>query len=237
MPSRIDIGPEGGPFVELDESSGAFIIRVPSDQVDINGGDLVNAVLKNGTVSGGSLNGVSLGSSLDASENDINNVAGLDVSTFISNIDADSNNLTGLGLLSSLDVETPQITDADDGTSYDVATLASGAVFGGYSDVSGSRSLNTEFQNTSGGPLEVVVEVSPDSDTSNLQVDGLASATSGLFGADKVDGNNIRLLNASFDSAGSISTRLFVPDSWYYQVNTFSDGSELILNWKEQEVA
>ena len=40
MPSRIDIGPEGGPFVELDEDSGDFVVRVPNDLVDFSDSDV-----------------------------------------------------------------------------------------------------------------------------------------------------------------------------------------------------
>ena len=49
MPSRIDIGPDGGPFVELDEDDGEFIIRVPQDQVDFDAADLANIGALNAT--------------------------------------------------------------------------------------------------------------------------------------------------------------------------------------------
>jgi len=40
MVSRIDLGPDGGPYVELDEDAGEFIIRVPQDNVSFDGADL-----------------------------------------------------------------------------------------------------------------------------------------------------------------------------------------------------
>lgn len=40
MVSRIDIGPENGPFVELDEDSGDFVVRVPNNLVDFDDSDI-----------------------------------------------------------------------------------------------------------------------------------------------------------------------------------------------------
>ena len=42
MPTNIKLGPEGGPFVELDEDTGDFIIRVPNDSVDFDLNELSN---------------------------------------------------------------------------------------------------------------------------------------------------------------------------------------------------
>ena len=49
MPSRIDIGPEGGPFVELDEDSGEFVIRVPDDVVDFDAADITQLLVVGNT--------------------------------------------------------------------------------------------------------------------------------------------------------------------------------------------
>ena len=74
MVSRIDIGPDGGPYVEIDEDAGDLVIRVPSNTVDFDSNDLLNAVLQNATMDGGSLDGVSLASALDANNQDLNSV-------------------------------------------------------------------------------------------------------------------------------------------------------------------
>ena len=74
MVSRIDIGPDGGPYVEIDEDAGDLVIRVPNDTVDFDSNDLLNAVLQNATMDGGSLDGVSLASALDANNQDLNSV-------------------------------------------------------------------------------------------------------------------------------------------------------------------
>jgi hypothetical protein len=42
MVTNIKLGPEGGPFVELDEDTGDFIIRVPNDSVDFDLNELSN---------------------------------------------------------------------------------------------------------------------------------------------------------------------------------------------------
>ena len=74
MVSRIDLGPDGGPYVEIDEDAGGLVIRVPNDTVDFDSNDLLNAVLQNATMDGGSLDGVSLSSALDANNQDLNSV-------------------------------------------------------------------------------------------------------------------------------------------------------------------
>jgi len=42
MVSRIDIGPDGGPYVEIDESNGDLVIRTPNNNVDFNDEALLN---------------------------------------------------------------------------------------------------------------------------------------------------------------------------------------------------
>jgi hypothetical protein len=42
MVSRIDIGPSGGPYVEIDESNGDLVVRTPNDNVDFNDEALIN---------------------------------------------------------------------------------------------------------------------------------------------------------------------------------------------------
>ena len=62
MPSRIRIGPEGGPYVIVDENNGVLDITTPNDEVDFGDNDLINAAL---------------GGVLDAKGNDITNVDAL----------------------------------------------------------------------------------------------------------------------------------------------------------------
>jgi len=42
MPSELLIGPDGGPFVVLDEDNGVFRLEVPNDEIDIDTNDLQN---------------------------------------------------------------------------------------------------------------------------------------------------------------------------------------------------
>ena len=85
MVSRIDIGPDGGPYVEIDEDAGDLVIRVPSNTVDFDSNDLLNAVLQNATMDGGSLDGVSLASALDANNQDLNSVGTASVTALEAN--------------------------------------------------------------------------------------------------------------------------------------------------------
>jgi len=42
MTSRIDIGPSGGPFVELDEQSGDFVLTIPNNLIDVSDSRITN---------------------------------------------------------------------------------------------------------------------------------------------------------------------------------------------------
>ena len=42
MVSRIDLGPDGGPYVEIDEDAGDLVIRTPNNNVDFNDEALLN---------------------------------------------------------------------------------------------------------------------------------------------------------------------------------------------------
>ena len=99
MVSRIDIGPDGGPYVEIDEDAGDLVIRVPNNTVDFDSNDLLNAVLQNATMDGGSLDGVSLASALDADTQEIQN-ANLQNATLSDALDANNQDLNSVGTAS-----------------------------------------------------------------------------------------------------------------------------------------
>ena len=50
MASRINIGPENGPFVKIDEEDGELVIRVPEDTVDFDTSDIENLGQLNGVI-------------------------------------------------------------------------------------------------------------------------------------------------------------------------------------------
>lgn len=62
MPSRIRIGPDGGPYVIVEENNGDLDITTPDNTIDLQNSGLINAALS----------GV-----LDAQNNDISNVGAL----------------------------------------------------------------------------------------------------------------------------------------------------------------
>jgi len=66
MVSTIRIGPEGGPYVKVEENNGALDITTPNDTVDLQSNDLVNAAL---------------GGIMNAKGNDITNVNQLDANS------------------------------------------------------------------------------------------------------------------------------------------------------------
>ena len=70
MVSTIRIGPEGGPYVKVEENNGTLDITTPNDTVDLQSNDLVNAAL---------------GGIMDANGNDITNVNQLDANSVNTN--------------------------------------------------------------------------------------------------------------------------------------------------------
>jgi len=131
MVSRIRIGPEGGPFVEIDEDNGTLKFDAPSNDVDLTGNDLKNAVLL----------GATLGGALDADGQDINNADTVTTENLVVN-----NTATGpfggggapvLQAGDSITVETVDFITTDeafvtlyDGTAKDVL----GGIIGGSSE-------------------------------------------------------------------------------------------------------
>ena len=110
MVSRIDLGPDGGPYVEIDEDAGDLVIRVPSNTVDFDSNDLVNAVLQNATMDGGSLDGVSLASALDADTQEIQN-ANLQNATLSDALDANNQDLNSVGTASVTALEAGRLNN------------------------------------------------------------------------------------------------------------------------------
>lgn len=80
MVSTIRIGPEGGPYVKVEENNGTLDIITPNDTVDLQSNDLVNAAL---------------GGIMDAKGNDITNVNQLDANS----VNTDSLKITESGVI------------------------------------------------------------------------------------------------------------------------------------------
>ena len=106
MPSRIRIGPDGGPYVIVEENNGDLDITTPDNTIDLQNSGLINAALS----------GV-----LDAQNNDISNVGALTADS-VSTEEAIIN-----GQVESIDIEHLDRVD----TSVDGPTTLSLSV-GGY---------------------------------------------------------------------------------------------------------
>jgi len=86
MVSRIRIGPEGGPFVEIDEDNGTLKLDAPSGDIDIQSNTIINALFGDIDLAGSQLQnaalfGASLANALDANTQNINNVNDLQVNS------------------------------------------------------------------------------------------------------------------------------------------------------------
>ena len=100
MVTRIDIGPEGGPFVEIDEVDGGLVLRTPTDEIDLDTNVLVNAAL---------------GAALDANDNQIQNVTTL----FATDVDAGSVDADDIDV-----TETATLPEANEGDAADERQIA-----------------------------------------------------------------------------------------------------------------
>ena len=81
MVSRIRIGPDGGPYVILDEDNGTLDIDAPSNDIDLQSNELLNVVL---------------GAALDANANQIQNAV-LQNASLADSLDASNQNITNGG--------------------------------------------------------------------------------------------------------------------------------------------
>jgi len=78
MVSRIRIGPEGGPFVEIDEDNGTLKLDAPSGDIDLQANDLLSLGdldLTGNQLQNAVLLGATLGGALNADGQDIENIA------------------------------------------------------------------------------------------------------------------------------------------------------------------
>jgi hypothetical protein len=78
MVSRIRIGPEGGPFVEIDEDNGTLKFDAPSGNIDLQANDLLSLGdldLSGSQLQNAVLLGATLGGALNADGQDIENIA------------------------------------------------------------------------------------------------------------------------------------------------------------------
>jgi len=209
MVSRIRIGPEGGPFVEIDEDNGTLKLESPSGDIDLQSNKLINALsgnldLTNSELQNAVLLGATLGGALNADGQDINNVGSLG-----------ANQVGTAG--SPVDVESQDIDNADTVTTQDLVVngTATGPFGGfdissGYVDETSNRSLNTTFTNNK-GPIYVSVRVG----------EGTGNRASHVL---KVDGLGV---NRYRDESGTVDISLtgFVPSGSTYLVKTFTGGS------------
>jgi len=97
MVNRLRLGPEGGPFVTIDEDAGELKIDAPGD-VDLRSNTIINALFGDIDLGGNQLQnaalfGASLANALDANGQDITN-AGAITATSVDATDVDATGTT-----------------------------------------------------------------------------------------------------------------------------------------------
>lgn len=132
------------------------------------------------------------------------------------------------------DALSPQSVDVTDQVSSqsirteDLSSDATDLPVGFPTDVSGTRSFGTEYQNTTGNLLLVKASIEVDATDVDLITEALTSSSSGLGTSDIVE-------RARFEGQSRVryTYSIMVPDGWYYKIESFGD--EFIDFWKERE--
>ena len=222
MVSRIDLGPDGGPYVEIDEDAGDLVIRVPNNTVDFDSNDLLNAVLQNATMDGGSLDGVSLASALDADTQEIQN-ANLQNATLSDALDANNQDLNSVGTASVTALEAGSLSTESLSTELETG-----------SDISDDRDFDTTYENTTGHDIVWYIR----SDSLGSGEEGVINVNVGQSSNPKEGDNEMKNFRADGDTnIDSVSGCFYVPDGYYYTTDTFLDfGSDDVSRWRERGV-
>ncbi len=126
MVNRLRLGPEGGPFVTIDEDAGELKIDAPGD-VDLRANTIINALFGDTDFAGSELQnaalfGASLANTLDANGQDIDNANQVNAT------DVNATSIDATGITTTLDlVVNGSVTGLrqgfNDGDNDDVFTL------------------------------------------------------------------------------------------------------------------
>jgi len=139
MVSRIRIGPEGGPFVEIDEDNGTLKLDAPSGNIDLQANDLLSLGdldLSGNQLQNAVLLGAALGGALNADGQDIENIA------TVRSDDIENDQTVTTNSLSSTN-----INNADTVTTQDL--VVNGTATGPFgSDLQGCRAFLSSNQST-----------------------------------------------------------------------------------------
>jgi len=127
------------------------------------------------------------------------------------NLDAQSNNISNVGSLS---------TEKTDTTRLNTELFP----------YNPNRSLDTVYQNTRGIALLVtaIVKIDGSSTAETLAVRGLVGPSSSLGNGNRQD--DVKLSN--YDDVYRTTVQMYVPDGYYYKVT--NDGDEINFGWYEQ---
>jgi hypothetical protein len=131
MVSRIRIGPEGGPFVTIDEDSGTLKFDAPSGDIDLQANDLLSLGdldLSGNQLQNAVLLGATLGGALNADGQDIENIA------TVRSDDIENDQTVTTDSLSSTNINNADTvtTDTLDAVTVDTVNLGiSGSLSGG----------------------------------------------------------------------------------------------------------
>lgn len=111
-------------------------------------------------------------------------------------------------------------------------------VAGGWDDVTASRSIDVEYQNTTGGPLDVSMMFETDMDSRYMRGALYVLESSGSTEVIRPFYNRNSLSTGVFDNNTKVPLQALVPDGYYYEVRGgVENGTMSVYEWYEQEVA
>lgn len=118
-----------------------------------------------------------------------------------------------------------------DGTAASWGNISLSVQATDYTDVSGSRSGGTWYQNTTGNPLLVYVVSIPDNYYNVVDIHVNTSQTNRVVFHNEVGHNSARS-----NSDVSLGTVFVVPDGYYYKATSDNYGANGFTSWHEQEL-
>jgi len=135
-------------------------------------------------------------------------------------VNLDGNDITNAGSVSADTLEAADVGITDRLTEHHYETDPS--------ETSGSRSINTTYQNTTGTAFNVIVRFTATADSTSVSVNiGVAETSS----AASNDANTDDSIETTVNTGGvSRFAVVLVPDRYYYRLNAFGDTADYEIN-------
>jgi hypothetical protein len=194
MVSRIRIGPEGGPFVEIDEDNGTLKLDAPSGDIDLQANDLLSLGdldLTGNQLQNAVLLGATLGGALNADGQDIENIATVRSDDIENDQTVTTDSLSSTNINNADTINTQNIQPKNIGNGYHYAAAFDGA--------DADARLDDALANISEGDT-IYLENEVYTQDHQINTDGIS-----LIGYGAQSGRGSHIENATFDFLGNFA--------------------------------